>query len=109
MCTQAKYAPEASDTQGHRTSVATASSPDRGTWSPVTASSSMTPITIAAVARSVSRPPIHVRARPRPGDQSVDGRAPVVIASEAAATLEAMVLDVDVDEHGRVQFVLEPQ
>ena len=48
-------------------------------------------------------------ARPRPGDQSVDGRAPVVIASEAAATLEAMVLDVDVDEHGRVQFVLEPQ
>jgi len=33
----------------------------------------------------------------------------VVIASEALATLEAMVLDVDIDEDARVQFALEPQ
>jgi hypothetical protein len=43
---------------------------------------------------------------PLPGDQRVDTSAPIVVSSAAAPLLEAMVLDIEVDDSGRAQFIL---
>ena len=46
---------------------------------------------------------------PLPGDQTIDAPAPVVVSSAAAPLLEAMVLDIEVDDTGRAQFILTHQ
>jgi hypothetical protein len=48
-------------------------------------------------------------APPHAGDHRIGDAEPVFVSSEVAAALDAMVLDVDIDDTGHVKFVLTPQ